>query len=330
MIDGSPPVIDRFDHLLATLPPDIQQEVLEVEPEQLLEVRAMVGYPLTINLAGKLGPVDHLIIEKRHVDYVLQKLDGKMRSDWRAGLDQTLHRFSGVPNRENGCVGIAVRVARAHTGAAEVLRDYILDPETSMMLVGKPGSRKTTVLRDISRISSVPQPEGVGLNQLCVIVDTSGEIAGFGDIPHPAIGPALRIEVGDPKYQASKLRIAIRNLTASRLIIDEVGYNDDVEQVQSCSNLGVGVFCTLHGYDLKDVKSNKKYWPLLGIESHTSRPGKCSFKQALVLHGPNKWTLHEDAGAAFDKVLAGETPKGIRIGSAWKDESTFRPLELSA
>ena len=109
------------------------------------------------------------------------------------------------------------------------LQGALADLSMSVMLVGRPGSHKTTLLRDVARLSSVPEPEGYGLDQLCVYVDTSGEGAGIGGTPHPAIGHALRIEVGKPQWQAERIRIAIRNLTCRRLIVDEIGYNDDVE-----------------------------------------------------------------------------------------------------
>ena len=136
------------------------------------------------------------------------------------------------------------------TDLSQILGDMTL----GMGLIGPPGSGKTTLLRDIGFLSSVP-PEmgGYGLDQLCVVVDSSNELGGYGDVPHPALGHALRIQVGDPKSQANKIKIAIRNLTCRRLVLDEIGYNNDVEQVQSCANLGVGVLATLHGHNLADA-----------------------------------------------------------------------------
>ena len=326
--------------MLLSLPPDVQ-EVVTAHLDGLLEIRIVHGYPLTLNIRGRCCRFDDLVIDTAyHVDYVRHKI-GTFRADGRTGVEGTLHRYSKVPDAEGACSGIVVRLARAHTGAAALLKRPIdlskveaieapapaeafdglagalADPGMSMMLVGRPGSRKTTLLRDIARVSSLPEPEGYGLDQLCVYVDTSGEGAGIGRAPHPAIGHALRIEVGRPEWQAERIRIAIRNLTATRLIVDEIGYNDDVDQIESCANLGVGVFCTLHGDGLRDAVNNALYAKLFGLHNGRRTGKRVSFRMCLELLDPDRWVLYPDLTESVDDLLAGHVPRGIKLGSGW-------------
>ena len=338
----SKPNIDNWEFVVKTLPRDVQDLLETVDLEHLSEIRMVLGYPLTLNFGGTMKRFDSIMIDKTHIEDVRQGI-GAFEEDNRTGVENSLHRYSSVPNRYNSCIGIVIRLARAHTGAAEPLRqnfdrvepepitfehgrdtdrvsldDILMDPASSMMLVGKPGSRKTTLLRDITRISSLPRPDGCGLDQLCVLVDSSNEVGGFGDVPHPAIGHALRIQVGDPKTQAGKIQTAIRNLTCVRLVVDEIGYNNDVAQIQSCSNLGVGVFCTLHGDNLLDVLDNTLYWPLLGMQSRMTKGGRVAFRHALELHTPDKWVLYPNLDKAVTAMLNDRAPLGIKIGSGWK------------
>ena len=334
--------IDQWEMVLKSLPEDVKDVLKNVDLDALSEIRMVLGYPLVLNISGKLKRFESVTINKaEHIDVVRQVI-GAFADDGRSGIENALHRYASVPNRYNTCLGIVIRLARAHMGSAAPLRqnfdtfklepisfdkgrdtdlgslnDILMDHSSSMMLVGRPGSRKTTLLRDITRVSSLPEPDGAGLDQLCVLVDSSNEVGGFGDKPHPAIGHALRIQVGDPKTQASKIRIAIRNLTCVRLIVDEIGYNDDVEQIQSCSNLGVGVFATLHGHNLLDVIDNSVYWPLLGMKNRDTKSGRAAFRHALELHAPEMWVLYPNLNTSVADILEGKPPMGIRIGSGW-------------
>jgi stage III sporulation protein AA len=300
--------IDRFEKVLESLHAQVQDIVLS-HWQGLLEIRMVLGYPLTLNHLGKLTQYG-LQITKDHIETTRVYIGG-FREDGRTGMDETLHRYATVPNRYDGCSGIVIRLARAHPGAANPLLEYILDPTASMLMVGKPGTRKTTVLRDIARVSSIPAPHGAGLDQLCVVVDTSGEIAGYGDLPHPSIGHALRIEVGDQRNQAKRLRYAVRNLTAGRIVIDEVGYADDVDEVRALSKLGVGVFFTCHGYTLQDVVDNEIFHPLLGMK-HGLRTSNPSCKMALELTAAH-WLLHPNLSESVDALLSQQTPNTIKI-----------------
>lgn len=297
--------IDRFEDVLESLPPDIQILALDYL-EGLLEIRIVKGYPLTFNQAG-VSKKTALVIEDRHVKYVRDKIGG-FRSDWRAGIDGTLHRYAGLPNRYDSVVGIVIRLARAIPKIAEPLRPF-LEREGSLMLIGRPGSGKTSLLRDVVRILA----EQFG--QLCVVVDTSNEIGGDGDIPHPALGDALRIQVGEPSKQGEVLRMVIANLTPSVLVVDEIGYHgNDVAHLETCSRRGVKVIATLHGNTLKDVLQNPSFVSLLGIDLHErKRLVEPVFKMALELKSKSEWFLHNNLSQSVDDLLQGREVEGVSV-----------------
>ncbi len=140
--------IDRFELVLESLPPWIQDQVLPFT-QDLEEIRVVTGYPLTLNIAGTMRTLDYEC-SKKDCDFIRDKLGG-FKSNWRAGINRTLHRYSGVPNTHNALVGVVIRLARAITGLAEPLR-YYLKQAGGLMLVGKPGTGKTSLLRDIIRV----------------------------------------------------------------------------------------------------------------------------------------------------------------------------------
>jgi stage III sporulation protein SpoIIIAA len=299
--------IDKFDEVLESLHPEIQDLALE-HLEGLQEIRIVKGYRLEFKIGDATKRVETFIVEDKHVKYTRDKIGG-FRSDWRAGINGTLHRYAGMPNRYEALVGISIRLARAIPNIAEPLRPY-LEQFGSFMLVGRPGTGKTSVLRDIVRIL------GELYGQLCVAVDTSNEIGGDGDIPHPAIGNALRIQVGEPSRQGEVLRMVIANLTPTRLIVDEIGYHgNDVLHIETCARRGVGVTATLHGSALGDVLENKSFLSLLGNVDLKERKRLTSpvFGMALELRSRDEWYLYPNLLEAVDALLKYETPKGELI-----------------
>ncbi len=161
-------------------------------------------------------------------------------------------------------------------------------------------------------------------------VDTSNELGGDGDYPHPALGKALRLQVGDPSKQGERLKMAIANLTPKVLAIDEIGYHDDdVLQVATSARRGVKVISTLHGNYLSDVVFNESFSSLLGYINFDTAKRKMPpvFKMALELQAKGQWVLHTDLAKAVDQILQGQTPSGIKFGFDDK-KPLIKPVEF--
>ena len=300
--------IDRLDEVLMALEPRIQERI-EPYLDGLEEIRIVAGYPLTVKQGERMIALD-LEVTLDDVRYTRAHLGG-FRSDFRAGIERTLHRFSGIPDRYGSLVGIVVRLARAFPGVAKPLEPY-LKRMNALMLIGRPGTGKTSLLRDI--VHTCAEPETVG--QRCVVADTSNEIGGDGTLPHPSLGKALRVQVGEPSRQGEVLRMIIANLTPLYLVVDEIGYHgDDVKHIETCARRGVKVIATLHGNVLRDVVHNPSFWPLVGHVDLSTRRRVADpvFDMALELNDKEHWTLYTNLGGAVDDILRGKEPQGVAL-----------------
>ena len=303
--------IDAFAQVLGALPAAVQRLALK-HTEGLEEIYLDAGYPLTFN-TGRQRQTDYLVTLE-DVQTTRDKVGG-FRSDNRAGIEGTLHRFAGILDDSEVLVGMTIRLGRHVSGVAECLRSQLLE-SGSLMVVGPPGVGKTTLLRDIVRIL------GDAHQRKCIAVDTSNEIGGDGTRAHPALGKARRIKVGDPKRQGDVLRQAVANHGPSVIVVDELGYHgDDVQQIETTSRRGVQVVATLHGEVLYDVLQNPTFWPLLGnvVLAQSRRTGDPVFRAAVEVRGKGKLLLHPDLKAAIDTLLTGQEPQGIQLGEGWKE-----------
>ena len=303
--------IDAFEEVLNTLPAAVQRHAMG-HAEDLEEIYLDAGMPLMFN-TGSQRETDYLVT-REDIRTTRDKLGG-FRSDNRAGIEGTLHRFAGILDDHQMLVGMTIRLGRHVFGVADCLRPQ-LQKSGSLMVVGPPGVGKTTLLRDIVRIL------GETHQRKCVAVDTSNEIGGDGTRPHPALGKARRIKVGDPKRQGEVLRQAVANHGPSVIVVDELGYHgDDVQQIETTSRRGVQVVATLHGEVLRDVLQNPTFWPLLGnvVLAQSRRTGDPVFRAAVEVRGKGKLLLHPDLKAAIDTLLTGQEPKGTQLGEGWKE-----------
>ncbi|WP_333889070.1 AAA family ATPase, partial [Caldilinea sp.] len=231
-------ITDDLDLLLAVLPERIRRTLEQSErKENLIEVIMDLGrLPEARFTDGEMVLSDQ---EVTHEDLrmVVERV-GDFGADNRAGIERTLHRISAIRNRKGDVIGLTCRVGRAVYGAIEIIKD-IVNSERSILLLGRPGVGKTTLLREAARLRSEVKR--------VVIVDTSNEIAGDGDIPHPAIGRSRRMQVPDPSLQHELMIEAVENHMPEVIIIDEIGREQEAIAARTIAERGVQLIGTAHG-----------------------------------------------------------------------------------
>lgn len=258
------------------------------EGEKLIEVIMDLGrYP-------EARFTDHEIIlsdqevTQEDIDYVVERI-GRFMGDNRAGIERTLHRISAILNRQGRVIGLTCRVGRAVFGTVDIVRD-ILESGQSLLLLGRPGVGKTTLLREAARI--------LAENKRVVIVDTSNEIAGDGDIPHPAIGRARRMQVAEPSLQHEVMIEAVENHMPEVIIIDEIGRQLEAEAARTIAERGVQLVGTAHGLSLENLLLNPTLSDLVGgIDSVTLSDEEARRR------GTQKTVLERRAPPTFDVLV---------------------------
>ncbi|MCR4784258.1 MAG: AAA family ATPase, partial [bacterium] len=208
---------DNIEELLCVFPTSWRKNFdnLDRPLDTLIEFVVDLGRLAMARFQDEMCPISDQPVEYGDLDYIASYVS-QFSSDNRAGIDATLHRISAIRNRHGRIVGLTARVGRAVYGDADIIKD-IIKSGRSILLLGQPGVGKTTVLREISRVLADE------LKQRVVIVDTSNEIAGDGDIPHPGVGSARRLQVADPALQHNVMIEAVENHTPQVVVIDEIG-----------------------------------------------------------------------------------------------------------
>jgi stage III sporulation protein SpoIIIAA len=323
-------VSNDTDVLLNLLPADIGNELRHTDgtPSDLTALLSDIvldkGRPACAWIDGKrvrLG-ADGRVISIEDINAVLEALGG-FGSDNRAGLEQQLHRISGMRNRCGDVIGLTMRIGRHVSGNADMISDLLFGDDRSILFLGEPGSGKTTIVREATRLLSME-------SNVC-IVDTSNEIAGDGDIPHPCIGLARRMMVASLSDQADVMVECVQNHTPEIMVIDEIGRSAEVEAARTCKQRGVRMIASAHG-DLRKLVKNKQLRGLVGgIESVTL--GDMAAKAEAKKHGgsglqkvkaqrggtptfdiivelrrgeQHEWRIIADAGRAVDAILEGQ------------------------
>ncbi len=317
--------------LLAVIPRWIVAAIDPSSADRVEEIELDLGRPPRLHFHDGDPPVT-LSVEVRPEDllYVLGRVT-RFREDNRTGIDRTLHRIACVRDRYHEIVGFTFRVGRPIPEAAEPLRD-LLETRRNILIVGKPGAGKTTVLRSAAAILSDQ------LHRRVVIADTSNEIGGDGQIPHPAIGSARRLQIPlpDPSRQADAgtrqagiILQAVINHRAETIIVDELGFAADAQVAQTIARRGVQLIGTAHGASLRDIVFNSELACLVGdlqtivlspeeIEPrgrarHTilERTGPPVFDCAVELVRRDLFVIHADVAESVDNVLRGLPPRAV-------------------
>jgi len=321
-------ITDDLETLLDILPPHIHQPLTErSDNHQLLEVVLDLGRPAEARFPQREEILDSKEVDEQDIDYVVSRI-GSFGDDNRAGIERTLHRISAIRNRTGRIVGLTCRVGRAVFGTIEVIEDLVKSGK-SILLLGGPGVGKTTMLREAARVLAGDFSKRV------IIVDTSNEIAGDGDIPHPAIGHARRMQVTTPTRQHAVMIEAVENHMPEVIVIDEIGTELEAQAARTIAERGVQLIGTAHGNTLENLMLNPTLSDLIGgiqtvtlgdeeakrrgtrksILERTSPP---TFDIVVEIQGWDKVAIHADVSQAVDAILRGQ-PLDSEV--RWLDET---------
>lgn len=284
-------VTDDLDLLLAALPPRIVESLGHDEDRSsLLEVILDLGRLPEARFPGREVVLSRREISEEDLDYVTAHI-GDFGDDNRAGIERTLHRISCIRNRRGKIVGLTCRVGRAVYGTIRVIEDLVRSGQ-SILLLGRPGVGKTTMLREVARVLADEA------NKRVVIVDTSNEIGGDGDIPHPAIGGARRMQVVTPAMQHAVMIEAVENHMPEVIVIDEIGTELEAQAARTIAERGVQLVGTAHGTSLESLMLNPTLADLIGgIQSVTLGDEEARRR------GTQKSILERKAPPTFDAVV---------------------------
>ncbi len=306
---------DGLDLLLGVMPPHIR-EAFEIHPqrEDLIEIILDLGRPPEARTPGKMTVLAPSPVERADIEHVVKRI-GAFGKDNRAGIERTLHRISAIRNRVGTVIGLTCRVGRAVRGTVDILRD-VIELERSILLLGRPGVGKTTILREAARVLADD------LNKRVVIVDTSNEIAGDGDIPHPGIGHARRMQVSTPSEQHAVMIEAVENHMPEVIVIDEIGTEAEALAARTIAERGVQLIATAHGNALDNLMQNPTLSDLVGgIQAVTlgdeearrrgtrktvlERKAPPTFEVLVEIQERDRLAVHHDVAHVVDMSLRG-------------------------
>ena len=300
-------VTDDLDLLLEALPPDIVQALQAPERRiDLLEVVMDLGRLPEARYPGREVVLSHDEVTEVDLQFVIDHI-GNFGDDNRAGIERTLHRISCIRNRRGKIVGLTCRVGRAVYGTIRVIEDLVLSGK-SILFLGKPGVGKTTMLREVARVLADDA------NKRVIIVDTSNEIGGDGDVPHPAIGGSRRMQVATPLAQHAVMIEAVENHMPEVIVIDEIGTELEAQAARTIAERGVQLVGTAHGTSLENLMLNPTLADLIGgIQSVTLGDEEARRR------GTQKSILERKAPPTFDIVIEIESWKRVAIHKSVAD-----------
>lgn len=311
-------VTDDLEKLLEILPDSIRDRLKQhPQKDSLVEVVLDLGRRPEARFPGIAEYLSEVPVTLADLNQTITYL-GDFGGDNRAGIERTLHRISAIRNRRGEVIGLTCRVGRAIFGTIGMIRDLV-ESGKSILMLGRPGVGKTTALREIARVLADELAKRV------VIIDTSNEIAGDGDVPHPAIGRARRMQVSRPELQHQVMIEAVENHMPEVIIIDEIGTELEALAARTIAERGVQLVGTAHGNRLENLIKNPTLSDLIGgIQSVTlgddearrrgsqksvlERKAPPTFDIAVEMTERQKWVVHENVSDTVDSLLRGRLP----------------------
>ena len=310
---------DNLDLLLGVLPTHIRAELAGGDSlETLIEVVLDLGRRPEARYTSRSIYLNNASVTREDLAHVESRV-GHFTRDNRAGIERTLHRISAMRNRLGEIVGLTCRVGRAIYGTVDIVRDMV-ESGKSILLMGKPGVGKTTLLREAARVLADD------LDKRVIVVDTSNEIAGDGDVPHPGIGRARRMQVPDPQDQHGVMIEAVENHMPEVIVIDEIGTSQEALAARTIAERGVQLIATVHGNTLENLMINPTLSDLVGgIQPVTlsdeearrrgtqktvlERKAPPTFDVLIEIQNKDRFAIYPDVGDAVDQLLRGYLPE---------------------
>ena len=326
-------ITDNLDILFDVLPPHVAEAVHAAnQNENLLEIVLDLGRKPEARYTDRELILSDQEVTQGHIELVVARI-GEFDADNRAGMERTLHRISAIRNRRGHIVGLTCRVGRAVYGTIDIIEDIIASGKSILML-GRPGVGKTTMLREAARVLAEGNTPGRPRKRV-VIVDTSNEIGGDGDIPHPAVGHARRMQVRQPNLQHEVMIEAVENHNPEVIIIDEIGRELEAEAARTIAERGVQLIGTAHGNTLDNLLLNPTLSDLVGgIESVTlsdeearrrgtqktvlERRAPPTFDVLIEIQERDRLIVHHDVAMSVDNLLRG---RSVETELRYLDES---------
>jgi stage III sporulation protein SpoIIIAA len=313
---------DDFQLLVEVLPEPLQALVRQLPPAEILEVVMDLGRPPQARLVNNRSQrLREEPVVAKELEHVLAQV-GPPGDDNRAGIERTLHRISAIRNRKGRVVGLTLRVGRAVYGTIDMLKDLIATGR-NVLLLGRPGVGKTTKLREVARVLADD------LRKRVMVVDTSNEIGGDGDIPHPGIGVARRMQVSRPDRQHDVMIEAVENHMPEAIIVDEIGTSAEAAAARTIAERGVQLVATAHGNTLENLVLNPTLSDLVGgvhtvtlsdeearrrrtQKTVSERKAPPTFDIVVEMVDRDEVLVHPDTAEAVDRLLAGLEVGGER------------------
>ncbi len=329
-------IMDDLAQLIEILPPRLKATLQQhSQQETLIEVVMDLGRKPEARFPHQADYLSEQVITREDLDYTISRV-GEFSGDNRAGIESTLHRVSAIRNRQQVIIGLTCRVGRCVIGVVSIIRDLV-EQGRSILLLGKPGVGKTTALREIARVLADD------LMKRVVIIDTSNEIAGDGDIPHPGIGRARRMQVATPELQHKIMIEAVENHMPEVVVIDEIGTELEALASRTIAERGVQLVATAHGNQIDNLIKNPTLSDLIGgIQSVTlgddearkrgsqksvlERKAPPTFEIAVEMQERTRWVVHDNVATTVDQLLRGrDAPTQIRSLDAEGNVLVARP-----